>query len=60
MFQPPEARTAMGFPLTYKLPPTKREALILMGNAVCPPVVEDLFKRLGLLPSLRYSNMDSR
>lgn len=48
MLQPPEARTAMGFPTTYKLPPTKREAMNLMGNAVCPPVVEDLIDAIKL------------
>lgn len=47
MLQPPEVRTIMGFPENYKLPPTRREAIQLMGNAVCPPVVTDILTELG-------------
>ena len=42
MVQPSEVRTFMGFRTTYKLPSTRREAIQLLGNAVCPPVVTDL------------------
>lgn len=37
MFQPGEYRKAMTFPETYRLPPVKRHAVKLLGNAV-PPV----------------------
>lgn len=33
-----ECRDAMGFPADYKLPAQHREAVHLLGNAVCPPV----------------------
>lgn len=33
-----EYRAAMGFPSTYQLPPNRRLATHLLGNAVCPPV----------------------
>lgn len=31
-----------GKPESYTLPPTHREAVHLLGNAVCPPVARDL------------------
>jgi DNA (cytosine-5)-methyltransferase 1 len=42
MLQPSEIRAAMGFRKDYVLPPTRREAIHLMGNAVCPVVATDL------------------
>lgn len=33
-----ECRDAMGFPADYKLPQQHRDAVHLLGNAVCPPV----------------------
>lgn len=42
MLQPPEVRKFMGFRDSYLLPPTRREAIKLLGNAVCPPKVTDL------------------
>jgi DNA (cytosine-5)-methyltransferase 1 len=48
MFQPSEVRSAMGFPSDYKLPPTRREAIHLMGNAVTPPVVTDFINAIQL------------
>lgn len=42
MLQVPEAKAAMGFPARYALPGTHREALFMLGNAVCPPVAADL------------------
>ena len=33
-----ECRAAMGFPADYKLPQQHRDAVHLLGNAVCPPV----------------------
>lgn len=46
MLQPSEIRSAMGFPPGYRLPTTRREAIQLMGNAVCPPVAKDILDRL--------------
>lgn len=37
-----ECRAAMGFPEGYRLPATHRDAVHLLGNAVCPPVACDL------------------
>lgn len=42
MLQPSEVRTAMGFPRHYLLPRTRRAAVHLLGNAVCPPVAKKL------------------
>lgn len=47
MIQPSEARKFMGFRDTYKLPPTRREAINLLGNAVCPPVATDLINAIN-------------
>lgn len=41
-----EARQAMGFPATYKLPENNRLAMHLLGNAVCPPVARDVINAL--------------
>lgn len=41
-----EYRAAMGFPAGYQLPPTHREAVHMLGNAVCPPVARDLINAL--------------
>lgn len=37
-----ECRAAMGFPVGYQLPTTHKDAIHLLGNAVCPPVARDL------------------
>lgn len=37
MVSVPEARSAMGFPEHYQLPANKRDAMQMLGNAVCPP-----------------------
>ena len=42
MLSVPEARRAMGFPDDYKLPGGSREAMHMLGNAVCPPVARDV------------------
>lgn len=42
MLQVPEIKAAMGFPSDYTLPTTKKEALHMLGNAVCPRVAADL------------------
>lgn len=41
-----ECRAAMGFPACYLLPPTHKEAVHLLGNAVCPPVARDLIQAI--------------
>lgn len=46
MFQPSEVRAGMGFPKSYVLPATRREAIHLLGNAVCPVVAEDLLNAI--------------
>lgn len=37
-----ECRAAMGFPAGYRLPDRHRDAVHMLGNAVCPPVAADL------------------
>lgn len=46
MLQPHEYRRLMGFPSSYHLPPTRKEAIHLLGNAVCPPVGRDIVSAL--------------
>lgn len=41
-----EYRAAMGFPTGYRLPPDKRTAVHLLGNAVCPPVATWILNRV--------------
>lgn len=41
-----ECRKAMGFPDGYLLPSTHKEAVHLLGNAVCPPVARDLIQAI--------------
>lgn len=41
-----EARAAMGFPADYQLPANQREAMHMLGNAVCPPVAGDVIRAL--------------
>ncbi len=42
MLQVPEAKAAMGFAPDYILPSAHKDALFMLGNAVCPPVAADL------------------
>lgn len=37
-----EYRAAMGFPTGYQMPASHREAVHMLGNAVCPPVARDI------------------
>jgi len=47
MLQVPEIKAAMGFPSTYLLDHgTRREKIKLLGNAVCPPVLTAVLRRL--------------
>jgi DNA (cytosine-5)-methyltransferase 1 len=41
-----ENRGAMGFPDDYKLPAQHRQAVHMLGNAVCPPVARDVINAL--------------
>lgn len=41
-----EARAAMGFPVDYVLPARHKDALHMLGNAVCPPVACDVLVAL--------------
>lgn len=36
----PELKAGMGFPRGYILPASHKQAVHMMGNAVCPPVME--------------------
>ncbi len=46
MLSVPEARAAMGFRESYQLPAGRKEAMHMLGNAVCPPVAEALVRAL--------------
>lgn len=46
MVSVPEARAAMGFPATYRLPDRAKDAMHMLGNAVCPPMVADVLSAL--------------
>ena len=46
MLSAQECRAAMGFPADYILPTNHREAVHLLGNAVCPPVARDVINAL--------------
>lgn len=41
-----EYRDAMGFPSDYQLPAGKREAVHMLGNAVCPPVAANILREI--------------
>lgn len=41
-----EARAAMGFPKAYRLPESSREAMHMLGNAVCPPAARDIINAI--------------
>ncbi|WP_425401234.1 DNA cytosine methyltransferase [Algiphilus sp.] len=41
-----ESRDAMGFPSDYRLPERHRDAMQMLGNAVCPPVARDLLTEI--------------
>ena len=48
MLSVPEARAAMGFPHTYRLPANQRLAMHMLGNAVCPPVARDVIEAMRI------------
>jgi DNA (cytosine-5)-methyltransferase 1 len=41
-----EYRAAMGFPVGYVLPSARKAAIHLLGNAVCPPVAEEIVRQI--------------
>lgn len=41
-----EYRAAMGFPPVYRLPPTRREAIHMLGNAVPPPLARGVIEQI--------------
>ncbi len=41
-----ECRDAMGFPAAYQLPSRAKDAMQMLGNAVCPPVACDVITAL--------------
>lgn len=41
-----ECRSAMGFADSYQLPARQKDAMHMLGNAVCPPVAADLITEL--------------
>jgi DNA (cytosine-5)-methyltransferase 1 len=41
-----ECRKAMGFPSGYVLPTAKQSAKLMLGQAVCPPVITDILQAL--------------
>lgn len=47
MLQPPELAAAMGFPEYYIWPETtRRNKIKMIGNAVCPPVMQAIISHL--------------
>lgn len=46
MLQPCELRRIMGFPVDYHLAGTRRDQVKLLGNAVCPPVMQAIVQEL--------------
>lgn len=46
MLSKDEARAAMGFPESYRLPERHSEAMFMLGNAVCPPVARDVLNAI--------------
>lgn len=41
-----ECRRAMGFPDSYRLPDRAKDAMHMLGNAVCPPVARDVINSI--------------
>lgn len=46
MLSVPECRRAMGFPDNYRLPERSKDAMHMLGNAVCPPVARDVINAI--------------
>lgn len=46
MLSADEARRAMGFPATYQLPASHKDAMHMLGNAVVPPVARDVINAI--------------
>ena len=41
-----ETKAAMGFPASYILPPHHKDAMMLLGNAVPPPMAKGVIKQI--------------
>lgn len=53
MLQVPELQRAMGLPRDFQLPfGTRRDRIRLLGNGVCPPVMEAIVRTLTRTPSV--------
>lgn len=48
MVSVPEAKQAMGFPASYKLPDRAKDAMHMLGNAVTPPMARNVISALRL------------
>jgi DNA (cytosine-5)-methyltransferase 1 len=48
LLKPEELKRAMGFPKTYQLPEHHKDCVKLLGNAVCPPVAEEVCSQVRL------------
>jgi len=46
MVQPAEAKLIMSFPPEYRVPKTKKKAIYLLGQAVCPAQAEDVARAI--------------
>jgi len=56
MLQPPELKAAMGMPRAFSLgSDTRRSRVKLVGNAVCPPVMEAIVRSLSQVGDLGAS-----
>ena len=56
MLQVPELKRAMGFCSDYKLPyGTRRDQIKILGNGVCPPVMESIIRTLMRPASLLHA-----
>jgi DNA (cytosine-5)-methyltransferase 1 len=61
MLQVPELKRAMGFPKDYVLERgTRRDRIKLLGNAVCPPVMEHIVRTLIAQPLQTVSSEAER
>lgn len=43
-----EARACMGFPASYLLPEKRQDAITVLGNAVCPPVMREIVRTIQM------------
>jgi len=61
MLQVEELKAAMGFPATYKFEHgTRRDHVKMLGNGVCPPLMEAVVRHLTAPPDRRNPFIDGR